>query len=158
MIGLSDFLRSCADTERLVGDLYQALARAFPEHPQAQRLFLALAEEEDAHARTFDFLRSIAKEHEGRVTVKESFAGNVERLRKGIGRILSALGSGSGIPLDEALDWAILAESTTLERDKGAYVEVGGTEFRNLLKGLVTSDEGHRKQLEALRASLCAAA
>lgn len=157
MAGLSDFLRSCADAERLVGDLYRALAQAFPEHPQARRLFLALAQDEEAHARTFDFLRSVAKDHEGRVAVKEAFAGNVERLRKGIGRILAALGAEGGIPLREALDWAILAESATLERDKGAFVEVGGAEFRNLLKGLVTSDEGHRRQLEALRASLAAA-
>jgi rubrerythrin len=158
LAGLSDFLRSCADTERLVRDFYRALAGAFPEPPQVRRLFLSLAEEEESHARTFDFLRSVAKDHEGRVQVKESFAGNVERLRKGIGRILAALGSEGGIPLHEALDWAILAESTTLERDKGAFVEVGGAEFRNLLKGLVTSDEGHRQQLEALRASLSAAA
>lgn len=155
---LSDFPRSCAETERLVGDFYRALAGAFPRHPQARHLFLALAQEEEAHARTFDFLRSVAKEHEGEVTVKESFAPNVERLRKGVGRILAALGSGSGVPLREALDWAILAEATTLERDKSAYVEVEDPEFRNLLKGLVTADEAHRRKLESLRASLRAAA
>lgn len=148
---LNDFLRACAETERLVGSLYGFLAEHFARRPQASQTFRQLALEEEGHARTFEFLRSLASHGEHELTVRAAFRTNLERLRKGLEKARASVGADDDAALLDALGIAILLESTTLERDKGAFVEVHDREFQNLLHGLVVSDQHHRKHLEELR-------
>jgi rubrerythrin len=154
-VALSGFLKTCAETERLVGAFYADLAERFRGFPRAAELFRQLSGEEEAHARVFEFLRSVASRLDEQTTIAPTFLQNVERLRRGLEKAASALIPDDGeAGLREAIGTAILVESTTLERDKTAFVQVENQEFRDLLHGLVASDESHRGQLAALRDDL----
>jgi len=155
LTNLSKFLKACAKSERLVGKLYSELAARFPGHVKAAALFQQLAEEEEHHARTFEFLQTVGTRGDQAQAVAPDFFDNLARLEQGIERALRSL---SGHPHDnqllEAIRTAIRVESTTLERDKTSLVWVADREFRNLLTGLAAGDESHRRQLEALQESL----
>jgi rubrerythrin len=138
-----------------VGRFYSDLADRFRARLEAAELFRQLANDEEEHARTFEFLRSVASRMDEDVVVAPSFYGNLDRLRRGLEKAAVALPDGTDeAALKDAVGMAILVESTTLERDKAAFARVDDREFRNLLNALVVADEGHRRELEALRASL----
>jgi len=152
---LSEFLKSCAEAERLVGAFYFHLAERFRSRESAADLFRQLAHDEEQHARAFEFLRSVASRLDEEMVVAASFYGNLERLRRGLEKAAATLPPGSDdAALREAVGTAVLVESTTLERDKAAFALVDDREFRNLLHAVVVADEAHHGKLQTLQASL----
>ncbi len=158
MPDLCDFLRRCGESERLVRDFYRLVADRFSEDEEAAELFSRMAIEEEGHAKAFEFLLAVASRYRGRATVHENFEPNLERLRRGVERATESLRGAHPGSLADAVGIACLIEATTLERDKGAFADVPDHEFRSLLDGVVVSDEGHRRKLEAFRQALIEAA
>ncbi len=152
MSRLIDFLRSCAEAERAVGDFYRFLGETFSDHGEASRAFLRLAAEEEGHGRTFDFLRSLVRDGDQEALLKPACGENLERLKRGLEK--ARHGIRAKPCLADAVGMALLLEETTLERDKAAFAEIEDREVRRLLESLITADDGHRRELEHLQAAL----
>lgn len=158
MPDLCDFLKRCAESERLVRDFYRLVADRFADDAEARELFAEMAAEEEGHAKAFEFLVAVAGRYEGRAEVRDAFEANIERLRRGVQRAAASLEGAGGGSLTDAVGIACLVEATSLERDKGAFAEFRDPKFRTLLEGVVVSDERHRRKLEAFRQALLEAA
>jgi len=151
---LRGFLKACAEAERLVGRFYGDLAERFRFFPAAE-VFRRLADDEEEHARAFEFLRSIASRLDEQMVVAPAFYGNLERLRGGLEEATASLsGAGDEKALREAVRVALRVEATAIERDKAAFAQVDDREFRNLLNALVGADEAHHRRLKGLWDSL----
>jgi len=153
---LIDFLRACADAERAAGEFYRFLSETFATHPEAAAAFGTLAEEEEGHARTFEFLRSLVRDGDQEALLKPSFGENLERLRRGLEKAKEDLRAKPS--LADAVGMALLLEETTLERDKAAFAEIADREIQRLIKSVITADDGHRRDLIRLREALTQAA
>ena len=155
---IQEFLDHCAASERWVRDFYAFLADSFAENPRGSAIFRELAEEEEAHARSFEFLKPIAARVALDVIVLDHFSVDLERMRTGLGKVRQMVESRKGSSLLEVLGMAILVESTTMERDKLAFARVEDPDFQNIVKGIVHCDDDHRNKLEAMRDNLIVAA
>ncbi|MDF1555946.1 MAG: hypothetical protein P1P84_22925 [Deferrisomatales bacterium] len=151
---IQEFLDHCAASERWVRDFYTFLAERFRADPRCSGLFGQLAEEEEAHACGFEFLKPIAARSAPQIVVNDRFLADFERMRRGLDKVRHRVESQNGSSLPDVLGLAILVESTTMERDKLAFVSVEDRDFQRVLDGITACDEAHRKKLEEMRDSI----
>lgn len=151
---IHEFLDHCAASERWVRDFYAFLAERLREDSRCAELFGQLAEEEEAHACGFEFLKPIAARSAPQIVVHDRFLADLDRMRKGMDQVRQRVESRNGSSLPEVLGLAILVEATTMERDKLAFARVEDLDFQKVLRGITSRDDAHRKKLEEMRDSL----
>jgi rubrerythrin len=138
-------LKRCHELESLMGQAYDALARAHAGHPRMSKLWAKTAKEEENHASQFSLAMSLGGD------VMSSPKVDPKDMNRALHDAQAFLNEAktSNLRLDDALRKAIKLEKQMAQFHLNLAVTFQSAAHEKLFRAMMASDKGHVSALQA---------
>jgi rubrerythrin len=149
MTSSASFISKSIEIERKTAELYAEFARRFAGDSEAAELFSCLADEEQAHAKSLEFVDRVLRGFKGRLEVTALFDEVADALLRDLGRALQLLRDGKPISVETAVSLATKIEASMIEEQRVGLIETDSVELLKTFKMLSSQTDGHKERLRA---------